>query len=70
MRGQKQSSLGKEDSESNDTEKKKKAAAAHTYDYFKDKWDKFDAVYILVSRLCWFMCNFVSGFSMCKGLRN
>ncbi|KAG0621344.1 hypothetical protein M758_3G012800 [Ceratodon purpureus] len=44
VRGQKQSSLDKEDGVSNDAEKNvsKKAAAAHTYDYFRDKWDKFD----------------------------
>lgn len=48
MRGQKQSSVEKKDVVSDDAEKNvsKKAAAAHTYDYFRDKWDKFDVVNI------------------------
>ena len=48
MRGQKQSSLDKEHGLTNDMEKdvSQKGAAAHTYDYFRDKWDKFDVVKI------------------------
>jgi hypothetical protein len=46
VRGQKQSSLDKDDGVSNDSENvSKKAAAAHTYDYFRDKWEKFDVVH-------------------------
>lgn len=46
MRGQKQSSLD-EGSVNYDADKKiPRKAASHTYDYFRDKWDKFDVVHI------------------------
>lgn len=74
VRGQKQRSLDKEDGVSNDAEKNvsKKAAAAHTYDYFRDKWDKFDVVNIgllpLVVR-AYFGFNCLRKFSICEGRR-
>lgn len=48
VRGQKQSSVGKKDVDAKE-DTSKKSAASHTYDYFKDKWDKFDVVTICPS---------------------
>jgi len=54
VRGRKQSFVEKKGVVSNDAESNvpQKAAAAHTYDYFKDKWDKFDVVNIGLL-FCW-----------------